>query len=164
MIRRALSAGSWLPIAPGALLLWLAKRQPVAGLSAQEVYTVRGVINEKVELVSSSGENRLIDVKRTGARLEIGRMATIELLPGDRVLFRANAEGFVNGQLGIVAGKDDQGWLVTSDGRSGVSAVLATEPRVRDHQPYGSGCDGAACSGFWSQVRCQRTLCVFKPS
>ena len=90
--------------------------QPVAGLSAQEVYTVRGVINEKVELVSGSGENRLIDVKRTGARLEIGRMATIELLPGDRVLFRANAEGFVNGQLGIVAGKDDQGWLVTSDG------------------------------------------------
>ena len=43
-------------------------------------------------------------------------MATIELLPGDRVLFRANAEGFVNGQLGIVAGEDDQGWLVTSDG------------------------------------------------
>ena len=101
---------------PGSVVVVASEAQPVAGLSAQEVYTVKGLINEKVELDSGSGENRLIDVKRMGARLEIGRMATIELLPGDRVLFRANAEGFVNGQLGIVAGEEDQGWLVTSDG------------------------------------------------
>jgi ATP-dependent exoDNAse (exonuclease V) alpha subunit len=31
-------------------------------------------------------------------------------------LFRANAEGLVNGQLAIVAGQDDQGWLVTIEG------------------------------------------------
>lgn len=101
---------------PGSVVVVANEAQPVAGLSAQEVYTVRGLINEKVELVSGSGENRLIDVKRTGARLEIGRMATIELLPGDRVLFRANAEGLVNGQLGVVAGQDEQGWLLTSEG------------------------------------------------
>jgi conjugative relaxase-like TrwC/TraI family protein len=101
---------------PGSVVVVASEAQPVAGLSAQQVYTVRGLINEKVELVSGSGENRLIDVKRTGARLEIGRMATIELLPGDRVLFRANAEGLVNGQLGVVAGQDEQGWLLTSEG------------------------------------------------
>jgi conjugative relaxase-like TrwC/TraI family protein len=99
----------------GSVVVVASEAQPVGGLSAREVYTVTGILNDRVELVSGSGQRKLIDVKKVGPKLEIGRMAEIELLPGDRILFRANAEGLVNGQLATVAGQDEKGWLLTNE-------------------------------------------------
>src|SRR6266478_7615792 len=51
-----------------------------------------------------------------GEKLELGAIGEIELQAGDRLWFRANSSGVTNGTLAALAGTDEQGRLVTTDG------------------------------------------------
>lgn len=98
--------------------------QKMNGLSAQDVYTVTGITKDFVQLTSRTGERKAVNVKKHGTELEIGNVATIELLRGDRVLFRANSKNIVNGQLATIAGQDERGRLLTTEGLAVPNAYL----------------------------------------
>src|SRR4029077_3344490 len=57
-----------------------------------------------------------INVRANGEKLELGAIGEIELQAGDRLWFRANSSGVTNGTLATLAGTDEQGRLVTTDG------------------------------------------------
>jgi hypothetical protein len=69
-----------------------------------------------VTLVDGSGKEHTINVRANGDKLEIGAIGEIELQAGDRLWFRANSSGVTNGTLATLAGTDEQGRLVTTDG------------------------------------------------
>src|SRR5208283_4426034 len=67
-------------------------------------------------LVDGSGKEHTINVRANGDKLELGAIGEIELQAGDRLWFRANSSGVTNGTLATLAGTDEQGRLVTTDG------------------------------------------------
>jgi len=102
---------------PGISVTLTSEVDKITGLNAQEVYTVVSTSRtDRVQLASSSGKEKVINIKKHGNKLEIGHLTTIELQKGDRILFRANSKGIVNGQLATIIGQDDQGRLLTTDG------------------------------------------------
>ena len=51
-----------------------------------------------------------------GDKLELGAIGEIELQAGDRLWFRANSSGVANDTLASLAGRDEKGRLLTTDG------------------------------------------------
>src|SRR5271157_274527 len=108
---------------PGVAVTLVSEKTKVRGLSAREVYTVKQNQTQSapkkkdfVTLVDGSGKEHTINVRANGDKLEIGAIGEIELQAGDRLWFRANSSGVTNGTLATLAGTDEQGRLVTTDG------------------------------------------------
>src|ERR1700741_711627 len=102
---------------PGLAVTLISEKTKVRGLSASEVYTVKAIPKKDfVTLVSRAGKEHSINVRRNGEKLELGAIQEIELQPGDRLWFRANAKGITNGMLATLGGTDKDGRLVTTDG------------------------------------------------
>src|SRR5208337_4861586 len=108
---------------PGLAVTLVSEKTKVRGLSAREVYTVKQNQTQSapkkkdfVTLVDGSGKEHTINVRANGDKLEIGAIGEIELQAGDRLWFRANSSGVTNGTLATLAGTDEQGRLVTTDG------------------------------------------------
>src|SRR5271165_2112093 len=107
---------------PGLAVTLVSEKTKVRGLSAREVYTVKQNQTQSakkkdfVTLVDAHGKEHRINVRANGDKLELGAIGEIELQAGDRLWFRANASGVTNGTLATLAGTDEQGRLVTTDG------------------------------------------------
>src|ERR1700756_3105874 len=102
---------------PGLAVTLISEKTKVRGLAASEVYTVKASPKKDfVTLASRDGKEHSINVRRNGEKLELGAIQEIELQPGDRLWFRANAKGITNGTLATLAGTDNDGRLVTRDG------------------------------------------------
>jgi ATP-dependent exoDNAse (exonuclease V) alpha subunit len=108
---------------PGLAVTLVSEKTKVRGLSAREVYTVKQNQTQSapkkkdfVTLVDAQGKEHTINVRANGHKLELGAIGELELQAGDRLWFRANAKGVTNGTLATLAGTDDQGRLVTTDG------------------------------------------------
>src|SRR5208282_1416652 len=108
---------------PGLAVTLVSEKTKVRGLSAREVYTVKQYQTQSapkkkdfVTLVDGSGKEHTINVRANGDKLELGAIGEIELQAGDRLWFRANSSGVTNGTLATLAGTDEQGRLVTTDG------------------------------------------------
>src|SRR5271165_2912716 len=108
---------------PGMAVTLVSEKSKVRGLSAREVYTVKQNQTQSapkkkdfVTLVDAHGKEHTINVRANGDKLELGAIGEIELQAGDRLWFRANSSGVTNGTLASLAGTDEQGRLVTTDG------------------------------------------------
>jgi hypothetical protein len=108
---------------PGVAVTLVSEKTKVRGLSAREVYTVKqnqaqSAPKKKdfVTLVDAQGKEHTINVRANGDKLELGAIGEIELQATDRLWFRANSSGVTNGTLATLAGTDEQGRLVTTDG------------------------------------------------
>jgi conjugative relaxase-like TrwC/TraI family protein len=101
---------------PGMAVTLVSEKTKVRGLSAREVYTVKDTKKDFVTLVDAHGKEHTINVRANGEKLELGAIGEMELQAGDRLWFRANASGVTNGTLASLAGTDEQGRLVTTDG------------------------------------------------
>ena len=108
---------------PGMAVTLVSEKTKVRGLSAREVYTVKQNQTQSapkkkdfVTLVDAHGKEHKINVHANGEKLELGAIGEIELQAGDRLWFRANSSGVTNGTLASLAGTDEQGRLVTTDG------------------------------------------------
>jgi len=103
---------------PGVAVTLLSEKTKVRGLSAREVYAVKETPKKKdfVTLVDQAGKEHKINVRTNGEKLELGAIGEVELQSGDRLWFRANSSGVTNGTLATLAGTDEQGRLVTTDG------------------------------------------------
>src|SRR5271165_3940159 len=108
---------------PGTAVTLVSEKAKVRGLSAREVYTVKQNQTQSapkkkdfVTLVDAHGKEHTINVRANGEKLELGAIGEIELQAGDRLWFRANSSGVTNGTLASLAGTDEQGRLVTTDG------------------------------------------------
>ena len=107
----------------GMAVTLVSEKTKVRGLSAREVYTVKQNQTQSapkkkdfVTLVDAHGKEHKINVRANGEKLELGAIGEIELQAGDRLWFRANSSGVTNGTLASLAGTDEQGRLVTTDG------------------------------------------------
>jgi len=107
----------------GMAVTLVSEKTKVRGLSAREVYTVKQNQTQPapkkkdfVTLVDAHGKEHTINVRANGEKLELGAIGEIELQAGDRLWFRANSSGVTNGTLATLAGTDEQGRLVTTDG------------------------------------------------
>jgi AAA domain len=107
---------------PGLAVTLVSEKTKVRGLSAREVYTVKQNQTQSakkedfVTLVDAQGEEHKINVRANGDKLKLGAIGEVELQAGDRLWFRANSSGVTNGTLATLAGTDEQGRLVTTDG------------------------------------------------
>src|SRR5208283_3697532 len=108
---------------PGVAVTLVSEKTKVRGLSAREVYRVKQNQTQSapkkkdfVTLVDAHGKEHTINVRANGDKLELGAVGEIELQAGDRLWFRANSSGVTNGTLATLAGTDEQGRLVTTDG------------------------------------------------
>jgi hypothetical protein len=102
---------------PGMAVTLVSEKAKVRGLSPREVYTVKETKKKDfVTLVDAHRKEHTINVRANGEKLELGAIGEIELQAGDRLWFRANSSGVTNGTLASLAGTDEQGRLVTTDG------------------------------------------------
>jgi conjugative relaxase-like TrwC/TraI family protein len=103
---------------PGVAVTLVSEKTKIKGLSAREVYQVKETPKRKgfVTLVDRAGKERTINVRANGDKLELGTVGEIDLAIGDRLWLRANSQGVANGTLATLAGQDEKGRLVTTDG------------------------------------------------
>lgn len=110
---------------PGDAVVISGPKSSIPGLISEEVYNVvRAEGGRSVLLAAPDGRELSLDVRKYGGKLEIGNLGTIELRKGDRILFRANAQGITNGQIATVASVTPDGCIVIADGRAVPSTFL----------------------------------------
>jgi len=101
----------------GLAVTLVSEKTKVRGLVAREVYrVVETPKKDLVTLESGRGKRVTVNVRQNGHKLEFGTVKEIEFQAGDRLWFRANSEGVTNGTLATLAGTDEVGRLVTTDG------------------------------------------------
>jgi phage/plasmid primase-like uncharacterized protein len=103
--------------ARGLAVTLVSEKTRVRGLVAREVYRVVETPKKDFVTLESGKRKRVtINVRQNGHKLEFGAVKEIEFQAGDRLWFRANSTGVTNGTLATLAGADEAGRLVTSDG------------------------------------------------
>jgi hypothetical protein len=148
----------------------ISEKTKVRGLSAREVYTVKQNQTQStpkkkdfVTLVDAHGKELKINVHANGEKLELGAIGEIELQAGDRLWFRANSSGVTNGTLASLAGTDEQGRLVTTDGFVVPEDYLKLAHGYATTSPLKPGFDSELCRGFRCVIRPESDLCFPQP-
>jgi hypothetical protein len=154
----------------GMAVTLISEKTKVRGLSAREVYTVKQNQTQStpkkkdfVTLVDAHGKELKINVHANGEKLELGAIGEIELQAGDRLWFRANSSGVTNGTLASLAGTDEQGRLVTTDGFVVPEDYLKLAHGYATTSPLKPGFDSELCRGFRCVIRPESDLCFPQP-